>query len=46
MIMHPGRLPAKVEARASEIVPNRLAFFEALFFARSAFYSARDNRGC
>ena len=46
MIMHPGRLPARVEARASEIMPNRLAFFEGLFLARPALYSVRDHRGC
>ena len=28
MIMHPGRLPARVKARAKAIMPNRLAFFE------------------
>ena len=46
MIMHPGRLPARVEARAKAIMPNRLAFFEELFLARPAFYSVRDHRGC
>ena len=46
MIMHPGRLPARVEERARTIMPNRLAFFEALFLARPAFHSVRDQRGC
>jgi hypothetical protein len=35
--MHPGRLPAKIEARASKIMPNRIAFFEELFLARPVF---------
>jgi len=46
MIMHPGRLPANVEARAREIMPNRLAFLEGLFLAKPVFYKVRDQRGC
>jgi hypothetical protein len=46
MIMHPGRLPANVEARAREIMPNRLAFLEGLFLAKPGFYKVRDQRGC
>jgi len=46
MIMHPGRLPTNVEARAREIMPHRLAFFEDMFLARPTFYSVRKHRGC
>ena len=35
--MHPGRLPANVETRAREIMPNRMAFFEELFLAGPVF---------
>ena len=43
MIMHPGRLPARVEASAKAIMPNRRAFFEELFLARPAFYGVRTT---
>jgi len=46
MIMHPGRLPTNIEARAREIMPNRLAFLQTLFLAKPVFYNVRDQRGC
>jgi hypothetical protein len=33
LLKFPGRLPAKVEASIREVMPNRLAYFEALFAA-------------
>jgi len=46
MIMHPGRLPTNVEARARDIMPNRLSFLEALFLAKPVFYKVGNQRGC
>lgn len=46
MLMHPGRLPTDVETRASEIMPNRLSFFEDLFLSKPVFYRAGKERGC
>ena len=43
MLMHPGRLPAKVEAQAREIMPNRLAFFEELFLSKPVFYRTGEQ---
>jgi hypothetical protein len=31
MIKHPGRLPPETEAAVTALIPNRLAYFEALF---------------
>ena len=44
--MHPGRLPASVEARAREIMPNRMAFFEALFLANPVFQATDHKPAC
>ena len=33
LIMHPGCLPEKVEAKVRKIMPHRIAFFEKLFLA-------------
>ena len=46
MIMHPDRLPANVEARAREIMPNRLAFFEDLFLAQLVFEESDRKPKC
>jgi len=46
MIMHPGRLSADVEARAREIMPNRMAFFEELFLARPVFEETSRKPAC
>lgn len=46
LIMHPGRLPAKIEARASKIMPNRIAFFEELFLARPVFEESGRKPPC
>ena len=46
MLIHPGRLPADVEAQAREIMPNRLAFFEELFLSKPVFYRTGEERGC
>ena len=37
LIMHPGRLPEKVEAKVRKIMPHRIAFFEKLFLAKPVF---------
>ncbi len=31
MVKHPGRLPPEIEAAATALIPNRLAYFETLF---------------
>ena len=46
MIRHPGRLPADIEAAVREIMPHRLAFFEALFTAKPHFYRSGFAQGC
>jgi len=46
IIMHPGRLPAKVEARARKIMPNRIAFFEELFLAGPVFRTTGRKPKC
>ena len=46
MLIHPGRLPTNVEAQASEIMQNRLAFFEDLFLSKPVFYRTGEERGC
>ena len=46
LIMHPGRLPARVEARIREIMPNRIAFFEDLFLARPVFEDSKRKPPC
>lgn len=46
LIMHPGRLPAKVEARVREIMPNRIAFFEELFLAGPVFKTSSRKPRC
>ncbi|MEK9558918.1 MAG: hypothetical protein VW175_10920 [Alphaproteobacteria bacterium] len=46
MIMHPGRLPAGVEQRAREIMPNRIAFFEELFLAGPVFEESGREPAC
>lgn len=45
MLVHPGRLPANVEAQARAIMPNRLAYFEDLFLSGPIFKNGRA-RGC
>lgn len=44
--MHPGRLPAGVEARTREIMPNRMAFFEELFLANPVFKTTDHKPAC
>ena len=46
LIMHPGRLPAKIEARTRKIMPNRLAFFEDLFLTRPVFETSKRKPPC
>ena len=46
MIKHPGRLPAHIEASVREIMPHRLAFFEALFTKKPHFYRSGFKRSC
>ena len=46
MLMHPGRLPADIEARVISIMPHRLAFFEELFLSKNYFWSDRPVRSC
>ena len=46
MIMHPGRLPAKIEARARKIMPNRLVFFKELFLSRPVFEDTGRKPAC
>lgn len=46
IIMHPGRLPAKVEARARKIMPNRIAFFEEPFLAGPVFRTTGRKPKC
>ena len=46
LIMHPGRPPAKVEARVREIMPNRIAFFEELFLAGPVFKTSSRKPRC
>ena len=46
IIMHPGRLPANVEARAREIMPHRLAFFEDMFLAQPVFEDTNRKPSC
>ena len=46
MIMHPGRLPASVETRARDIMPNRMAFLEELFLARPVFENTGRKPAC
>ena len=46
MTMHPGRLPARVEARVREIMPNRLAFLEELFRAQPLFENIGQKPAC
>ena len=46
MIMHPGRLPAKIEARARKIMPSRIAFFEELFLSRPMFEDSKRKPPC
>lgn len=46
VLMHPGRLPRNVEARAREITPNRLAFFEDLFLSEPVFHRVGKEQGC
>lgn len=31
MLKHPGRLPPEIESAVTDLIPNRLAYFEALF---------------
>ena len=37
LIMHPGRLPEKVEAKVRKIMPHRIAFFEKLSKAKDKY---------
>lgn len=46
MLVHPGRLPASVEQRAREIMPNRLMFFEELFLSKPIFYRVGREKRC
>jgi len=46
LIMHPGRLPAEIEARTRQIMPNRIAFFEDLFLARPVFKDTSRRPKC
>ena len=46
MLKHPGRLPAKIEARARKIMPNRMAFFEKLFLSRPTFEDTGSKPKC
>lgn len=43
---HPGRLPAKVEAKVKQIMPARLAYFDKLFSAKPLFYKVGPKKGC
>jgi len=45
MMTHPGRLPAEVEARVRQVMPNRLAFFEGIF-AGPVFRQVAEPQGC
>ena len=46
MLVHPGRLPARVEQRARDIMPKRLAFFDDLFLSKPIFYNVGKEQGC
>lgn len=46
MLKHPGRLPAKIEARARKIMPNRMEFFETLFLSRPTFEDTGRKPKC
>jgi hypothetical protein len=46
LTQHPGRLPARIERRVREIMPNRLAFFAELFSKRPRLYRVGPKRGC
>lgn len=46
MLVHPGRLPASVEQRARDIMPNRLAFFDDLFLSKPIFYNVAKEQEC
>ena len=46
ILIHPGRLPAHIEARVRDIMPNRLAFFEDLFLNKPIFYQRGWPREC
>ena len=45
VLMHPGRLPKSIERSVRSIMPNRLAFFEAIFVtSRSGLSESRAER--
>ena len=46
MLLHPGRLPRRVEAQVKDIMPNRLAFFSDVFLSQPMFRSVGSVRGC
>ena len=46
MLVHPGRLPQRIEAQVRQIMPNRLAFFEDLFLKKPLFHRVGSERGC
>jgi len=46
MLVHPRRLPQRVEAQVRKIMPNRLAFFEDLFLKKPIFHRVGAERGC
>ena len=46
ILLNEGRLPQDIEARAREVMPNRLAFFDDLFASRPTFFHVGDEKGC
>lgn len=46
LLVHPERLPQRIEAQVRQIMPNRLAFFEDLFLKKPIFHRVGSERGC
>lgn len=46
MLVHPERLPQRVEAQVRQIMPNRLAFFEDLFLKKPIFHRVGSELEC
>ncbi|MCJ8322437.1 MAG: hypothetical protein HRU29_11095 [Rhizobiales bacterium] len=46
ILIHPKRLPDKVEKRAIEIMPNRIKFFEKIFKSQPIFFSIGKASSC
>lgn len=46
VLMHPGRLPHKIETQVKKLMPHRLDFFEELFASESIIPLKIDNNGC